>query len=136
MLQGAQTQRVQQPSINPISVLTAVITSLGAMTITLANRSNQLVDINGNSLVNLSSAGEKLTAAVDKRAGIYGDAIVENGKLAEREHTLKQKIRLAILEEQEKSQAKPQAKAAPKTRKTRTTKKTASKKNTHGMKIN
>jgi hypothetical protein len=90
------------------------------MTITLANRSNQLVDINGNSLVNLSSAGEKLTAAVDKRAGIYGDAIVENGKLAEREHTLKQKIRLAILEEQEKSQAKPQpkAKAAPKTRKT------------------
>jgi hypothetical protein len=96
--------QVQQVSVNPITVISAVITAAGAMAITAANTSNELLSVNGRSLINLSNAGEKLTSAVDERAGILGTALINDGDLAAREHEIKSRMRLRALERQEEDE--------------------------------
>ena len=105
--------QVQQVSVNPITVVSAVITAIGAMSITAANTSNELLSVNGRSLINLSNAGEKMTSAVDKRADILGTAIVSNGELAEREHAIKARMRLRALERQEQEELRTPVASQP-----------------------
>ena len=93
--------QVQQVSVNPVAVISAVITALGAMTITAANKSNAVLSNTGDIFVYGTSAAARVTKAVDQRAEIYGNAIVANGELAEREHLVKARMRLANLEQQE-----------------------------------
>ena len=107
--------QVQQVSVNPVAVISAVITALGAMTITAANKSNEVLSNTGDILVYGTSAGARVTKAVDLRAEIYGNAIVANGEIAEREHLVKARMRLASLEDQE-AQMLSQTKPARKTR--------------------
>jgi Mg-chelatase subunit ChlI len=94
-------EQVQQVSVNPIAVISAVITAIGAMTITAANKSNLILNNVGDVGVFGTSAAARVTKAVDQRAEIYGTAIVNNGQIAEREHLVKSRMRLANLERQE-----------------------------------
>jgi Mg-chelatase subunit ChlI len=98
--------QVQQVSVNPIAVISAVITALGAMTITAANKSNLILNNVGDVGVFGTSALARVTKAVDERAEIYGTAIVANGSLAEREHAVKGRMRLRALERQEAEEKK------------------------------
>lgn len=107
-----------QVNLNPLTVASMVITALGKMLVTTAVKGDAIVDHTGNALVNLASSADHVTRAVDGRSEIYANAIISNGDLAEREHTLKQKIRLMNLETQEASMTA--AKSKPATRKTRT----------------
>lgn len=113
----------QQVNLNPLTVMSMCITALGKMLVTTAVKGDQVVDHAGNALVNLASSADHVTRAVDGRSEIYANAIISNGDLAEREHTLKQKIRLMNLETQEQSMSA--AKAKPAARKTRGKAKTA-----------
>ena len=109
--------QVAQVNLNPLTVLSMCITALGKMLVTTAVKGDQVVDHAGNALVNLASSADHVTRAVDGRSEIYANAIISNGDLAEREHTLKQKIRLMNLETQEASMSaakKPQRKTRSK----------------------
>lgn len=106
-------------SMSVSNVLTAVVAALGHLVVTTAVKSDKLVDKTFDMTINLASAGEQVTGALDKRAGIYSNAIVQSGELAEREHILKQKIRLHALTLQEAEQsAQAEAASKPATKKT------------------
>lgn len=79
----------------------AMFTSIAAMVVTTAVKSNTLVDKTANTLIHGVSAAENVAEAVERRSKVYGDGIVRNGELAERETTLKYKLRLYNLERQE-----------------------------------
>jgi len=96
--------------INPAQVNTsifgmasAVFTSAAAMLVTTAVKGNTLVDKLANTLIHGVAAAENLAEAVERRSKIYGDGLVRNGELAERETTLKYQLRLANLERQEET---------------------------------
>lgn len=95
-------------SVNPNQVNTsifgmasAVFTSAAAALVTTAVKGNTLIDKTANTLIHGVSAAENVAEAVERRSKIYGDGIVNNGELAERETALKYKLRLANLERQE-----------------------------------
>ncbi len=95
-------------TINPNQVNTtifgmasAVFTSACAALVTTAIKGNALIDKTANTLIYGVSAAENVAEAVEKRSKIYGKGIVDNGELSERETTLKYKIRLHNLEQQE-----------------------------------
>lgn len=97
-------------TINPNQVNTsifgmasAVFTSLCTALVTLAVKGDILIGKSANTLIFGVSAAENVAEAVEKRSKIYGDGIVRNGDLAERETTLKHKLRLHNLEQQEKA---------------------------------
>jgi len=99
---------MNQPALNPNMVNTsifgmasAVFTSACAMVVTTAVRGNTLVDKLANTLIHGVAAAENVAEAVERRSKIYGDGIVRNGELAERETTLKYKLRLVNLERNE-----------------------------------
>lgn len=95
-------------NVNPNQVNTsifgmasAVFTSMAAALVTTAVKGNTLIDKTANTLIHGVSAAENVAEAVERRSKIYGDGIVHNGELAERETALKYKLRLANLERQE-----------------------------------
>lgn len=95
-------------AINPAQINTsifgmasAVFTSACAMLVTVAIKSNTLVEKTANTLIHGVSSMENVAEAVERRSKIYGDGMVRNGELAERETELKYKLRLANLERQE-----------------------------------
>jgi hypothetical protein len=99
-------------TINPAQVNTsifgmasAVFTSMCAALVTTAVKGNTLIDKSANTLIHGVSAAENVAEAVERRSKIYGDGIVRNGELAERETTLKYKLRLTNLERQEQAVA-------------------------------
>lgn len=81
----------------------AVFTSAAAALVTTAVKGNSLIEKSANTLIHGVSAAENVAKAVEKRSEIYGNGIVNNGELAERETTLKYKLRLAALERQERA---------------------------------
>ena len=81
----------------------AVFTSMAAVLVTTAVKGNILVDKTANTLIHGVSAAENVACAVEQRSKIYGDGMVENGRLAERETQLKYLLRLANLERQEEA---------------------------------
>lgn len=95
--------------LNPNQIVTggvfamasAVFQAACGMLVTTAVRGNQLVDKTASTLIHGVSAAENISIAVEERSKIYGDGIVRNGELAERETTLKYRMRLASLEKQE-----------------------------------
>lgn len=97
-----------QPNPNQIvtggvfAMASAVFQAACGMLVTTAVRGNQLVDKTASTLIHGVSAAENISIAVEQRSKIYGDGIVRNGELAERETTLRYKLRLANLEKQEK----------------------------------
>jgi hypothetical protein len=91
----------------------AVFTSTCAMLVTTALRSNTLVDKTMSTLIHGVSAAENVADAVEKRSKIYGDGMVRNGEIAEREILLKSQMRLHNLEAQEKAVAAGQATYVP-----------------------
>lgn len=107
--------------LNPSQVATggvfamasAVFTSACSMLITTAIKGNTLVDKTANTLIHGVSAAENVAEAVEKRSKIYGDGIVRNGELSERETTLKYRLRLANLERQEEAIRKGTATYTP-----------------------
>jgi hypothetical protein len=111
--------QVAQVNINPLTVMSMCITALGKMLVTTAVKGDQVVDHAGNALVNLASSADHVTRAVDGRSEIYANAIIGNGDIAEREHTLKAKIRLMNLETQEASMSAAKTAASKPQRKTR-----------------
>jgi hypothetical protein len=95
-------------TINPNQINTsifgmasAVFTSVCAMLVTTAVKGNLVVEKTANTLIHGISAAENIAEAVEGRSKIYGEGMVRNGELAERETTLKYKLRLANLERQE-----------------------------------
>lgn len=107
--------------LNPSQVATggvfamasAVFTAACSMLITTAVKGNTLVDKTANTLIHGVSAAENVAEAVEKRSKIYGDGIVRNGELSERETTLKYRLRLANLERQEEAIRKGTATYTP-----------------------
>lgn len=97
------TLRPEQVNTSIFGMASAVFTSACAALVTTAVKGNELITHTANTLIHSASAAENVTAAVEKRSKIYGDAIVENGKLAEREGTLKHQMRLYALEAKEKA---------------------------------
>ena len=95
------TLNVNQVNTTIMGMTSAMFTSLAATVVTLAVKSNLLVDKSFNVAIHGVSAAENVAEAVEKRSEIYGHGIVANGALAERETTLKHRIRLANLERQE-----------------------------------
>ena len=126
---------MSNPNANQINtsimgMTSAVFTSLAATIVTFAIKSNTLVDKTFNVAIFGVSAAEHIAEAGEKRAEIYGKGIVANGALAERETTLRARLRLYNLEQQEKATQttlKP-AKAKPATRRKYTSKKPTSRK--------
>jgi hypothetical protein len=103
-----------QINTSVIGMFSAMLSAVFATIVTTAVRSNDLVNKTFNVVINGMSAAEHVSIAIDKRAEIYGKGLVDNGVLAERETLLKQKLRLAVLEQQEISARTPQpAKAKP-----------------------
>jgi len=107
-------------SINPNQVPTtmfgmasAVFTSTCAMLVTTAVRSNAFIDKSMNVLIHGVAAAENVAAAVEVRSKIYGEGMIENGKLSEREILLKTKMRLANLEKHEAAVAAGTAEYTP-----------------------
>lgn len=84
------------------AMASAVVQAACGMLVTTAVRGNQLIDKTASTLINGVSAAENISIAVEQRSKIYGDGIVRNGELSERETTLKYRIRLHNLEKQEK----------------------------------
>ena len=97
------TPNANQINSSILGMSSAVFTSLAATVVTFAIKSNVLVDKSFNVAIHGVSAAEFIAEAGEKRAEIYGQGIVNNGALAERETTLKQKLRLHALEKQEKA---------------------------------
>jgi len=101
-------QQPQQPPVNVNQVNTsilgmtsAVFTSIAATIVTTAVKANVLVDKTFNVAIHGVAAAEHVARAGEERAKIYGEGIVNNGVLSEREITLKHKLRLYALEQQE-----------------------------------
>jgi hypothetical protein len=86
-------------------MLSGMFAALSNTVITTAVKATVLIDKSLNVAINTVSAAENVTVAVEQRSKIYGDGIVRNGELAERETTLKYKLRLKNLEKQEASNA-------------------------------
>jgi hypothetical protein len=84
------------------AMASAVVQAACGMLVTTAVRGNQLVDKTASTLIHGVSAAENISIAVEQRSKIYGDGIVRNGELSERETTLRYRLRLANLEKQEK----------------------------------
>lgn len=82
-------------------MLSGMFGALSTTVITTAVKFTLLMDKSMNVCINLVSAAEHVSDAVDKRANIYGEGMVSNGRLAEREIKLKHMLRLANLEKQE-----------------------------------
>lgn len=98
-----QAPNVNQVNTSILGVGSATITSLLGTIITVAVKSNLLVDKTFNVAINGVTAAEHISEAAEKRAKIYGEGIVANGTLAERETILKSQLRLHALEKQEKA---------------------------------
>jgi len=103
-------QQPQQPPVNVnqvntsiIGMTSAVFTSIAATIVTTAVKANVLVDKTFNVAIHGVAAAEHVARAGEERAKIYGEGIVNNGVLSEREITLKHKLRLYALEQQEKA---------------------------------
>lgn len=101
-----------QAPLNPVQVnasilgmTSAMFQAIAATVVTTAVKSNILVDKTFNVAIHGVSAAEHIAEAGEKRAQIYGEGIVKNGALQERETTLKHQLRLLALEKQE-AQAK------------------------------
>ncbi len=111
-----------QMAVNPLTMASLVITAVGKMIVTAAVKSDKVFDNVGDVAVYGTSALARVAKGVDARSEIYANAIVINGELAEREHTVKHRIRLRALEEQEAAHGtppviKPTSKPAKKTAK-------------------
>jgi hypothetical protein len=91
-----------QVNTSIFGMASAVFTSVCAALVTTAVKGNSLIDKTANTLIHGVSAAENVAEAVERRSKIYGDGIVRNGELAERETTLKYRLRLHNLEKQEK----------------------------------
>jgi len=90
-----------QINASVLGMASAVFTSLAAAIVTMAVKSNVLVEKGFNVLIHGVSAAEHIAEAAEGRAEIYGQGLVANGALAERETALKHRLRLAVLEAQE-----------------------------------
>lgn len=95
------TLNPNQVNTTIFGMASAVFTSACAALVTTAIKGNTLIDKTANTLIHGVSAAENVAEAVERRSKIYGDGIVRNGELSEREITLKYKLRLANLEKQE-----------------------------------
>jgi len=95
------TPNPNQVNTSIFGMASAVFTSMAAMLVTTAVKGNTLVDKTANTMIHGVSAAENVAEAIERRSKIYGDGIVNNGELAERETALKYKLRLANLEKQE-----------------------------------
>lgn len=84
-------------------MLSSMFAALSATVITTAVKGTKLIDKTLNVAINSVSAAENITEAVEKRSKIYGEGMVRNGALAERESELKHILRLRNLEKQESS---------------------------------
>lgn len=84
-------------------MISGMFAALSTTVITTAVKGTTLIDKTLNVAINSVSAAENISEAVEKRSKIYGDGIVSNGELAERETRLKYILRLKNLEAQEKS---------------------------------
>jgi len=101
-----------QPTPSIIAAITMVFAALSKTIVTVAVKSDVLIDKTFSTAIHGVGAAEHIAKAVEDRAEIYGTALVSNGSAAEREHALKLKIRLHGLEAQEKaSRPRPSAKA-------------------------
>jgi len=116
---------MSQATLNPNQINTSIMgmtsamfTAVAGTVVTTAVKSNTFIDKTFNVLIHGVAAAEHIADAAERRAKIYGDGIVENGKLAERETTLKHQLRLLALEAQEAQaravMAKPAKPATPK----------------------
>lgn len=95
------------PNVNQVNssifgMASAMFTSVAAAVVTTAVQSNRFIDKTFSVMVHGVSAADNVASAVERRSQIYGEGIVRNGELAERETTLKYKLRLHNLEEQER----------------------------------
>lgn len=90
-------------------MLSGMFAALSNTVITTAVKATVLIDKSMNVGINSVSALENITEAVEKRSKIYGDGMVSNGELAERETRLKYLLRLNNLEKQESQAPSTQA---------------------------
>jgi hypothetical protein len=97
-----------QAPVSPSEVGSTMLGMLSGMVVALANtvirtavKSTDLIDKLLNTSINLVSSAETISAAVEKRAVIYGEGMIRNGALAEREIELKHRLRVKNLEKQE-----------------------------------
>jgi len=80
-----------------LGVISAVIRAMGSTIV----KGTQVIDTSFNVAIHGVNAANHLAVAVEKRAEIYGQGMVRNGALAEREITLKHTQRLRALEQAE-----------------------------------
>jgi hypothetical protein len=95
------------------SGLSAVLTSTCAMLVTAALQSNKFIDKFFSTMIHGMSAADNIAEAVEKRSKIYGDGVVANGEISEREILMKSRMRLHALERQEQAVANGTATYVP-----------------------
>lgn len=98
-----QTIHPAQVNTSIFGMASAVFTATCGTLITVAVKGNTLIDKTANTLIHGVAAAENIAKAVEDRSKIYGEGLVRNGELAERETTLKYQLRLANLERQEEA---------------------------------
>ena len=119
---ATSTPNPHQVNTSILGMISAVITALCSVVVETAIQGNILIHKSFNVAIHGVSAAEHIGQAVEGRAEIYGQGLVANGVLAERESLLKSKLRLWNLEAQEKAasqskgdEPKPAARKARKT---------------------
>lgn len=97
------TPNPNQINTSVLGMASAVFTSLCAALVTTAVQGNVLITKTFNVLIYGVAAAEQIAKAAEGRAKIYGEGLVANGELAERETKLKSLLRLHALEAQEEA---------------------------------
>jgi hypothetical protein len=101
MSNQAQTISPSEVGASIFGMLSGMFSAISNTVITTAVKGTKLIDKTLNVAINSVSAAENISEAVEKRSKTYGEGIVRNGKLAERETTVKYVLRLRNLEKQE-----------------------------------
>ena len=103
----AVTIEVNQVGATMFGMLSNMVISLTTTVITTATKATVFIDKSMNIGINMASAGENITNAIDKRSASYGAGMVRNGELSERASSLQYRIRLMNLEKQEAAGPQP-----------------------------
>ena len=103
-MSATQTLSASQVGSSIFGMLSGMFAALSNTVITTAVKGTVLIDKSLNVAIHGVSAAENISEAVEKRSKSYGEGIIANGELAERERTLKYILRLKNLEKQEETQ--------------------------------
>jgi len=94
-------QHAEQINGSVLTMISAVISAMAAMIVTTCVQGNRFVGKFFNVAIHGVSAAEHIARAGEERAEIYGQSIVNNGVLAQREMVIRHRKRLVAVENEE-----------------------------------